>query len=58
MKKNSLGLKPKSLGRFIADEIRRRIWNKEIEFGERLLEPELSTEFGVSRGSLGKPYKF
>ncbi len=52
MDKNALELKPKSLSHFIADEIRRRIWEREIDFGERLLEPDLSAEFAVSRGSL------
>lgn len=38
-----------SLGELIAEELRRSIWKREIEFGERLIENELSTKFEVSR---------
>jgi len=33
-----------SLGEIIAEELRRSIWKREIEFGERLIENELSVK--------------
>jgi len=45
-------IKIKSLGEVVADEIRRRIWAKEIHFGDRLIEADLSTQMGISRSSL------
>ncbi|UOQ48621.1 GntR family transcriptional regulator [Gracilibacillus caseinilyticus] len=47
---NKLVQKP--LSEVISEEIRKRIWNGEIEFGERLYEASLAEEFGVSRSSL------
>ena len=38
-----------SLGELIAEQLRRSIWKREIEFGERLIENELSSKFDVSR---------
>ena len=42
----------KSLSQFIADQLRRGIWNRDIQFGERLLESELAERFEVSRSSV------
>ena len=38
-----------SLGEIIAEELRRSIWKREIGFGERLIENELSAKYDVSR---------
>src|SRR5699024_8571571 len=38
-----------SLGELIAEQLRRSIWKREIEFGERLIENDLSSKFDVSR---------
>src|SRR5699024_10294920 len=40
------------LSELIADELKRRIWNKELEFGERLLETELAEVYDVSRSTI------
>src|SRR5699024_5229297 len=42
----------KPLSELIADELKRRIWNKELEFGERLLETELAEVYDVSRSTI------
>ncbi|ASK62697.1 GntR family transcriptional regulator [Virgibacillus phasianinus] len=42
----------KSLSEQIADQLKRRIWNKQIMFGERLLETELAESFDVSRSTI------
>lgn len=41
-----------SLGELIAEQLRRSIWNREIDFGERLIESELSEKFDVSRNTI------
>lgn len=41
-----------SLGNLVADKLRKSIWNKEIRFGERLIESELSKKFEVSRNTI------
>lgn len=38
-----------SLGELVAEQLRRSIWKREIQFGERLIESELSEKFEVSR---------
>ncbi|WP_404454812.1 GntR family transcriptional regulator [Virgibacillus necropolis] len=47
----------KSLSEQIADELKRRIWNKEIQFGERLLETDLAERFDVSRSTIREVLK-
>lgn len=42
----------KPLGELIADKIKRSIWNKDLQFGERLLETDLAERFGVSRSTI------
>jgi len=42
----------KPLSELIADELKRRIWNKELEYGERLLETELAEVYDVSRSTI------
>lgn len=41
-----------TLGELVAEQLRRSIWNREIEFGERLIESELSEKFDVSRNTI------
>lgn len=45
-------IKHKPLGELIADEMKRQIWNKELKFGERLLETDLAEKFDVSRSTI------
>ena len=47
----------KPLSELIADQIKRRIWNKEIQFGERLLETDLATYYDVSRSTIREALK-
>lgn len=47
-----MSVKQEPLSEIIANEIRHRIWEGKIHFGERLLESQLATEFDVSRSSL------
>lgn len=47
----------KPLSQLIADQLRRSIWNREVHFGERLLESELAEKFGVSRSSIREALK-
>ncbi len=41
-----------TLGELVAEQLRRSIWNREIEFGERLIESEVSEKFDVSRNTI------
>lgn len=45
-------IKQKSLGELVANEIRKSIWNKELEFGQRLIENDLSEKYDVSRSTI------
>ncbi|MGM8213210.1 GntR family transcriptional regulator, partial [Virgibacillus sp. W0430] len=45
------------LGELIAEQLRRKIWNRELTFGERLLESELSEEYDVSRSTIREALK-
>lgn len=45
-------IKQESLGILVANQLRQRIWDKEIHFGERLIESDLSEEFEVSRSTI------
>ncbi|PAV30852.1 GntR family transcriptional regulator [Virgibacillus profundi] len=47
----------KPLSQLIADQIKARIWNKEIQFGERLLETELAEKYDVSRSTIREAFK-
>lgn len=49
---NQISIKQSSLSEMVANQMRRMIWDGELPFGERLLEPDLSSRFGVSRSSL------
>src|SRR5690625_1385314 len=41
-----------SLGSLVANQLRQNIWDKELQFGERLIESDLSEKFGVSRNTI------
>lgn len=41
-----------SLGELVAEKLRQSIWNREIAFGERLIESDLSERFDVSRNTI------
>ncbi|WP_087974267.1 GntR family transcriptional regulator [Oceanobacillus rekensis] len=45
------------LSQLIADRLKRKIWNKEIAFGERLLESDLAEAFDVSRSTIREAFK-
>ncbi|SFB39197.1 DNA-binding transcriptional regulator, GntR family [Lentibacillus halodurans] len=47
----------KPLSELIADELKRKIWNEEIQFGERLLETELAESYDVSRSTIREALK-
>ncbi|MFC3039550.1 GntR family transcriptional regulator [Virgibacillus xinjiangensis] len=47
----------KPLSELIAEELRQRIWNKQVQFGERLLETELAEMFDVSRSTIREALK-
>ncbi|WP_255259566.1 GntR family transcriptional regulator [Lentibacillus sp. CBA3610] len=47
----------KPLSELIADQIKRKIWNEEIQFGERLLETELAETYDVSRSTIREALK-
>ncbi|MFC2949634.1 GntR family transcriptional regulator [Virgibacillus sediminis] len=47
----------KPLSELIAEELRQRIWNRQIQFGERLLETELAEMFDVSRSTIREALK-
>lgn len=46
-----------SLGQLIADQLRKKIWSRELSFGERLLENELSEKYDVSRSTIREALK-
>jgi|SRR5690625_2521028 len=41
-----------SLGTLVANQLRKSIWNREIAFGESLIESDLSEKYGVSRSTI------
>jgi len=41
-----------SLGELVANQLRKSIWNREITFGESLIESDLSEKYGVSRSTI------
>lgn len=46
------GIVQKPLSELIAEQLKRKIWNQEIDFGERLLESDLANHFDVSRSTI------
>lgn len=47
----------KPLSELIADQLKQEIWNRDIQFGERLLETELAQRFDVSRSTIREALK-
>lgn len=47
----------KPLSELIADELKQKIWNEDIKFGERLLETDLAESFDVSRSTIREAFK-
>ncbi|HLS07863.1 GntR family transcriptional regulator [Lentibacillus sp.] len=47
----------KPLSELIADQLKRKIWNEDIQFGERLLETELADSYDVSRSTIREALK-
>ncbi|MFC4557679.1 GntR family transcriptional regulator [Virgibacillus kekensis] len=47
----------KPLSELIADQLKKRIWNEEMQFGERLLETELAETYDVSRSTIREALK-
>ncbi|SFE21850.1 DNA-binding transcriptional regulator, GntR family [Lentibacillus persicus] len=47
----------KPLSELIADELKHKIWNEEIQFGERLLETDLAESYDVSRSTIREALK-
>lgn len=47
----------KPLSELIADEIKRWIWNKELQYGDRLIETDLAEKFDVSRSTIREALK-
>ncbi|WP_373895540.1 GntR family transcriptional regulator [Virgibacillus sp. CBA3643] len=47
----------KPLSELIAEQLRQQIWDRELNFGERLLEVELAEQFDVSRSTLREALK-
>ena len=45
-------IKSELLGELVANEIRKSIWSKELEFGQRLIENDLSEKYEVSRSTI------
>lgn len=41
-----------SLGELVANQLRKSIWNKEILFGDRLIESDLAEQYNVSRSTI------
>ncbi|HLR80923.1 MAG TPA: GntR family transcriptional regulator [Bacillota bacterium] len=46
-----------SLSELIANQIKKKIWNKELPLGERLIETELAQTFDVSRSTIREAFK-
>lgn len=45
------------LSQIIAEQLRQRIWSREIQFGDRLLESDLAVAFEVSRSTIREALK-
>lgn len=50
-------IEQKPLSELIAEQLRARIWDRDIEFGERLLETDLAEEYDVSRSTIREALK-
>ncbi|GAB3794427.1 GntR family transcriptional regulator [Virgibacillus kimchii] len=57
MGNNEYAIMQKPLSELIAEQLRSRIWDKDIAFGERLLETDLAEEYAVSRSTIREALK-
>lgn len=46
------GIVQRPLSELIAEKLKQKIWNQEVQFGERLLESDLAEHYDVSRSTL------
>jgi len=56
-KNQSQVIKQKPLSEIIAEELRKRIWNREFDFGQRLIESDLALQMDISRSSLREAFQ-
>ncbi|WP_234031424.1 GntR family transcriptional regulator [Lentibacillus cibarius] len=54
---DSSAMMQKPLSELIADRLKQKIWNEEIQLGKRLLETELAETFDVSRSTIREALK-
>lgn len=52
MKKVGNTIIQESLGELVANQLRKSIWNREIQLGARLIESDLAEQFNVSRSTI------
>jgi len=57
MSSNEYAIMQKPLSELIAEQLRSRIWDKDMAFGERLLETDLAGEYDVSRSTIREALK-
>jgi DNA-binding GntR family transcriptional regulator len=57
MGNNDYAIEQKPLSELIAEQLRARIWDKDMAFGERLLETDLAEEYDVSRSTIREALK-
>jgi DNA-binding GntR family transcriptional regulator len=57
MENNDYAIVQKPLSELIAEQLRSRIWDRDIGFGERLLETDLAQEYDVSRSTIREALK-
>ncbi|MFA1821968.1 GntR family transcriptional regulator [Virgibacillus oceani] len=57
MSSNEYAIMQKPLSELIAEQLRSRIWDKDMAFGERLLETDLAHEYDVSRSTIREALK-
>lgn len=52
------GILQKPLSELIAEQLKQKIWNQQVNFGERLLESELAENYEVSRSTIREALRF
>jgi DNA-binding GntR family transcriptional regulator len=57
MGSNEYAIEQKPLSELIAEQLRSRIWDQDMAFGERLLETDLAEEYAVSRSTIREALK-
>jgi len=55
--KSEDSLLQRPLGEIVAEHLRQEIWNKDIQFGERLIEADLADRFDISRSTVREALK-